>query len=129
MTMTKIADTMRGVNSRIAELKAATSELTVAEKRALLESLTAEVQAASAGVDGPKRRLANIKAAAAATDPYKKKAFASAVSGLRRLGIKLEQIAAKRERCRFGAGYDRTQVERHSAHRAEGQFGQNRRNR
>ena len=45
MTTTKVFPQMRGVNSRLAELKAVTSELSLAEKRALLESLSEDVQA------------------------------------------------------------------------------------
>jgi hypothetical protein len=83
---------IRAVNSRIAELQATTSNLTLEEKKVLLESLSKDVQAAVAKEDGPKRRLANIKAAAA--DPVKSKVFEAAVVGLRRLGMEIEQIAA-----------------------------------
>ena len=74
---------MRGVAAtRIADIKAVTSELTITEKRALLESLTSEIQAATAAVDAPKRRLAAVQAASTATDPRTKAAFKVCSHGL-----------------------------------------------
>jgi hypothetical protein len=94
MALTKFADQMRGVNSKIADLKAATSDLTIAEKRQLLESLTSDIQAASGVVDGPKRRLAAVQAAATSTSPRTKEAFRVATSMLKRLGTEIDAIAA-----------------------------------
>jgi hypothetical protein len=79
---------------KFSDIKAVTSELTIAEKQQLLESLTKDVQAAAAKEDGPKRRLAAIKAAAASTDPRMKDAYATATRGLERLGFSLDAIAA-----------------------------------
>ncbi len=84
---------MRGVAAtRIADIKAVTSELTITEKRALLESLTSEIQAATAAVDAPKRRLAAVQAASTATDPRTKSAFKVAVTGLQKLGYAIDAV-------------------------------------
>ena len=91
MTMTKIPE-MRGVNSKLADIKAATSELSLTEKKALLEELTAQVQAAAVG--GPQRRLAAVKAAATAKDARTKGAFETAVKMLKRLGSELDAVCA-----------------------------------
>jgi hypothetical protein len=85
---------INGVNARIDALKAATSDLSLAEKRVLLEELTAQVEAAAAVVDGPKRRLESVKAAAVATDPRRKEAFSGAVKMLKRLGTEIDAICA-----------------------------------
>ena len=92
MTTTKVFPQMRGVNSRLAELKAVTSELSLAEKRALLESLSEDVQAAA--VDDPKKRLAAVQAAAVSTSPRTKNAFKFAVTGLQKLGLAIDAICA-----------------------------------
>ena len=91
VTLTRFADTMRGVNSNIDGLRAATQGLSLSEKKALLEVLSADVQAA---VDGPKRRLESVKAAAVATDLRTQGAFKTAVKMLKRLGTELDVIAA-----------------------------------
>jgi hypothetical protein len=91
MTMTRIPE-MRGVNARFADLKAATAELTIAEKRVLLESLTEEIQAAAIG--GPKKRLAAVSAAATSTNPRVAGAFKTAVRMLKRLGSELDAVCA-----------------------------------
>jgi hypothetical protein len=55
-TMTKI-DFIRGVNSRLAEIQATTSDLSLAEKQALVSSLERDIQAAAQKEDGPTIRL------------------------------------------------------------------------
>ena len=60
MIMTKLADTMRGVNSNIDGLKAATADLSISDKKALLEILSKDVEAAASVADGPRRRLAAV---------------------------------------------------------------------
>lgn len=91
-TLVKLADTMRGVNSKIADLKAVTSGLTLAEKRQLLESLSDDIQAAA--TDGSKKRLTSVQAAATSTNPRTKEAFKTAVSMLKRLGLEIDAICA-----------------------------------
>jgi hypothetical protein len=91
--MTKIND-IRAINSLIAELQAVTANMTLAEKRVLLESLTSDIQAAASVVDAPKRRLESVKAAAVATDQRTKEAFRTAVSMLKRLGLEIDAICA-----------------------------------
>jgi hypothetical protein len=91
MTMTRIPE-MRGVNSRIADLKAVTSELSLSEKRALLEELTTQVQAAA--LNNPQRRLAAVKVAAVAKDARTKGAFETAIKLLKRLGSDLDKVCA-----------------------------------
>ena len=49
-TPTKFVDTMRGVNSKLAALRATTAELTLGERQALLEALSKDVQAAASAV-------------------------------------------------------------------------------
>ena len=83
MTMTKFADRINGINSRIDALKATTSELTLAEKRQLLESLTADVQAAASAVDAPTKRLAAVSAAATSTNQRTKEAYKFALAACR----------------------------------------------
>jgi hypothetical protein len=94
MALTKFADSMRGVNAKLGDLKAVASELTLAEKRQLLETLTADIQAAASVVDGPKRRLESVKAAATSTNQRTKEAFTGAVKMLKRLGVEIDAIAA-----------------------------------
>ena len=91
MTMTKI-NSMRGVNSRLADIKAASAELSLGEKRALLESLSEDVQAAT--ISNPKKRLESVKAAATAKDARTKGAFQTAVRLLKRLGSDLDAVCA-----------------------------------
>jgi hypothetical protein len=91
-TLTKFADNMRGVNSKLSDLKAVTADLSLAEKRALLESLTDDIQAAA--VDGPKKRLAAVSAAATSTNQRTKEAYKHAVKGLQRLGLAIDAICA-----------------------------------
>jgi hypothetical protein len=91
-TLTKFADTMRGINSKFSDIKAVASQLSLAEKRALLESLTEEIQASA--VDGPKKRLASVQAAAVATNPRTKEAFKVAISGLAKLGYAIDHVCA-----------------------------------
>jgi hypothetical protein len=91
MTMTRI-ESMRGINSKLSELKASTSELSLNEKRVLLESLTAEIQAAAVG--GPTKRLAAVSAAATSTNPRTQGAFKTAVRLLKRLGSELDAVCA-----------------------------------
>ena len=64
MALTKFADIMRGVNGNISGLKAATEGLSFSDKKALLEILSKDVEAAADVASGPKRRLENVKAAA-----------------------------------------------------------------
>jgi hypothetical protein len=94
MTMTKFVDSIRGVNAKLAELQATTANLSLAEKQALLESLSKDVQAAAAKADGPKRRLDAIKAAAVSSNKRTSGAYKAATSGLEKLGYSLDQIAA-----------------------------------
>jgi hypothetical protein len=93
MTMTKI-DRMSGTNAKLVELQATASKMTDAEKRVLHEILSADLQAAASVVDGPKRRLESVKAAAVATDPRRKEAFSGAVKMLKRLGTEIDAICA-----------------------------------
>lgn len=93
-TLTKLADVMRGVNTNIAGLKAATEGLSLSEKRQLLEALTADIQAAASAVDAPKKRLAAGSAAATSTNPRTKEAFQIAVTGLKKLGLEIDAICA-----------------------------------
>jgi hypothetical protein len=79
MTLVKLASEMRGVNNKLAAIKASTSELSLTEKRALLEALSEDVQAAA--TDNPTKRLARVQAAAASSDPRTKSAFKNAVAG------------------------------------------------
>src|SRR4029077_14095172 len=92
-TYTRI-DSIRGVNAKLAELQATTAELSLEEKKSLLESLSKDVSAAAAKADGPKRRLDAVKAAALSTNARTKDAFATATKGLEKLGYSLDQIAA-----------------------------------
>jgi hypothetical protein len=92
-TLTKFADTMRGVNARLSEIQATTANLSLAEKQTLLESLTKDVQAAAAKADGPKMRLDAIKAASVSTNSRMKDAFVTATKGLQKLGYALDAIA------------------------------------
>ena len=92
-TMTKIPS-MRGVNSRISDLKAATCDLTMAEKHQLLEILSKDVEAAASVADAPKRRLAAVSAAAASKDKRTSGAYKLAVASLGALGLKIDAIAA-----------------------------------
>jgi hypothetical protein len=93
-TLTKFADNMRGINSKLAAIKATTSELSLAEKRQLLDVLASDIQAATAAVDAPKRRLASVQAASTATDQRTKEAFKFAVSGLQKLGYAIDHVCA-----------------------------------
>jgi hypothetical protein len=93
MTMIKFADRISSVNARLAEIQATTTNLSLAEKQTLLESLTKDVQAAAAKEDGPKRRLASVKAASISSDPRTKDAFTTAIKGLQSLGYDLEAVA------------------------------------
>ena len=79
---------------KFADIKAVTSELTLAEKQQLLASLERDVSAAAAKEDGPKLRLASVKAASISTDPRMKDAFVTATKGLEKLGYSLDGIAA-----------------------------------
>jgi hypothetical protein len=80
--------------SMIAEIQATTANLTLEEKKALLVSLERDIEAAAEKQDGPKKRLASVKAAAVSKDPRTKEAFNNAVRGLQGLGYDLEAIAA-----------------------------------
>jgi hypothetical protein len=91
--MTKI-DFVRGVNSRISELQAATTDLTLAEKKSLLASLEKDVQAAVAKDDAPKRRLEAVKAASISKDRRTSEAFKRVTASLERLGYSIDSIAA-----------------------------------
>jgi hypothetical protein len=93
-TMTKFADTIRGVNAKLAELQATTANLSLAEKQTLLESLSKDVQAAAAKADGPKQRLDAIKAAAISKNQRAAEAFKRVTASLERLGYSLDSIAA-----------------------------------
>jgi hypothetical protein len=90
--MTKI-DSMRGVNAKLAELKATTDAMTLDQRKAF-ESLAESIRVDAAAVDGPKRRLASVKAAAASVDPKTKEALRTATLSLGRLGLTIESIAA-----------------------------------
>jgi hypothetical protein len=92
-TLTKIPY-INGVNAKLAEIKAATDALSLAEKQALLESLSKDVSAAAAKADAPKRRLDAIKAAAVSSNKRTSGAYKAATSGLEKLGYSLDQIAA-----------------------------------
>ena len=85
---------MRGVNSKIAELQATTSNLTLDEKKSLLASLERDVQAAADKTNGPKQRLASVKAAALSKDERVSESFKIAVRGLQRLGLEIDTICA-----------------------------------
>jgi hypothetical protein len=74
--------------------KPQTSELTLAEKRVLLEALENDISAATSAVDAPKKRLAAVSAAAKSTNQRTKEAYRIAVSGLQALGMKIDAIAA-----------------------------------
>jgi hypothetical protein len=102
-TLHKFADHVRGVKS--AELVTVISssgsdearqwdELSIDEKRALLRHLEQDISAAAQKQDGPKTRLAAVKAAAVSADPRTRDAFNSAVLSLRALGADIEAIAA-----------------------------------
>jgi hypothetical protein len=93
MTMTKIPF-INGINARIDALKAATSDLTIAEKRVLLQAFEKDISAAASAVDAPKKRLAAVSAAAASKDKRTSVAYKNAVAGLASLGKKIDQIAA-----------------------------------
>ena len=92
MTMTKLADSMRGVNTKLSEMTAAASALSLKEKQALLEALANDVQAAA--TDSPTKRLARVQAAAASKDKRTAGAFKVAVAGLQALGLKLDAVCA-----------------------------------
>ena len=94
MTLTKFADRINGINSRIDALKASTTDLTLAEKRILLEALENGISAATSAADAPKKRLAAVSAAAASKDKRTSAAYKNAVAGLAALGKKIDQIAA-----------------------------------
>ena len=47
MALTKFADSMRGVNTNISALQAATEGLSLSDKKALLEILSKDVEAAA----------------------------------------------------------------------------------
>jgi hypothetical protein len=83
---------MRGVNSRLAEVKAVAANMTLTEKRALLDALSEDIQAAA--VDSPKKRLAAVSPAAASTNKRVSEAYQLAVKGLGALGLKIDSIAA-----------------------------------
>jgi hypothetical protein len=93
-TLTKFADVMRGVNGNISGLKAATEGLSLSDKKALLEILSKDVEAAASVADGPRRRLESVKAAATSTNQRTKEAFTGAVKMLKRLGVEIDAIAA-----------------------------------
>jgi hypothetical protein len=93
MSMHKF-DHMRAINSRLAEMQATAAALSLDEKKALLASLEKDVQATVQKVDGPKTRLAAVKAAAVSRDPRISGSFKTAVLSLSRLGCDLEAIAA-----------------------------------
>ena len=93
-TLTKIADTMRGVNSNIEGLRAATAGLSISDKKALLEILSKDVEAAADVASAPKKRLAAVSAAATSKDPRTAGAYKTAVTMLKRLGTALDSIAA-----------------------------------
>ena len=92
-TMTKIPS-MRGVNSKIAEPQATTANLSLAEKRALLDFLTSDIQAAASAVDAPKKRLAAVSAAATSKNQRVSESYKAAVKGLVSLGMTIDAIAA-----------------------------------
>jgi hypothetical protein len=92
-TPTKFASTMRGVNSKLAEVHATTESLSLAEKQSLLGSLSKEVAAAALKQDGPRRRLESVRAASSSTSPRTKDAYKTAIASLRALGADLESIA------------------------------------
>jgi hypothetical protein len=94
VTLTKLAESIRGVNSKLAAVQATTAELTLGEKQALLESLSKEVHAAASAADAPRTRLAAVSAAAASTNQRTKEAFKIAVRGLEALGMKIDAVAA-----------------------------------
>jgi hypothetical protein len=75
-------------------MHATTADLSLDEKKALLASLERDVQAAAAKADGPKTRLANVKAAAISKNPRTSEAYKTAVMSLSRLGCDIEAIAA-----------------------------------
>ena len=79
---------------KFSDIKAVTSELTIAEKQQLLESLSKDVSAAVAKADGSKQRLESVKAASISKDPRVSGAFKLAKAGLQRLGLDIEAIAA-----------------------------------
>jgi hypothetical protein len=89
---TKMFSEMKGVNSKLSELKATTAELSLAEKRQLLESLSEDISAAA--VAGPKKRLAAVSAAAVSTNQRTKEAYKHAVKGLECLGLAIDAICA-----------------------------------
>ena len=93
-TLTKFADSMKGVNTKLSEVTAVAAALSLKEKEVLLEALSKDVQAAASAVDAPKKRLAAVSAAAASTNQRKKEAYKVAVSGLQALGMKIDAIAA-----------------------------------
>jgi hypothetical protein len=77
MTMTKI-NYIRGVNERLAKIEATTADLSLAEKQALVATLEKDIKAAAEKQDGPKTRLAAVKAAAVSRDPRTSEAYKSA---------------------------------------------------
>ena len=93
-TLTKFADSMRGVAGNISGPKAATEGLSLSDKKALLEILSKDVEAAADVASGPKRRLESVKAAAVSTDLRTKEAFQGAVKMLKRLGTEIDAICA-----------------------------------
>jgi hypothetical protein len=70
--LTKI-DSMRAINARLADISETTSKLSLQEKQSLLSSLELDVAVHAAKEDGPKRRIAAVKVAAASTDPRKRR--------------------------------------------------------
>ena len=91
-TLTKVADTMRGVNNKLNEMTAAASALSLNEKQQLLEALAKDVQAAA--TDSPTKRLASVQAAAVSANRRTSGAYEVAVAGLQALGPKLDAICA-----------------------------------
>jgi hypothetical protein len=92
-TMHKI-DFVRGINARISEIQATTENLTLAEKKTLLESLSKDIQAAAQKADGPKRRLDSVKAASVSRDPRTANAYKRVTASLEALGYSIDSIAA-----------------------------------
>jgi hypothetical protein len=91
-TMTKFADTLRGVNAKLGEVTAVAAALSLKEKQALLESLASDIQAAA--TDNPTKRLAAVQAAAASPNKRVVEAYKTATHSLAALGMKIDAIAA-----------------------------------
>jgi|HubBroStandDraft_2_1064218.scaffolds.fasta_scaffold1288890_1 hypothetical protein len=91
-TLTKSADSMKGVNTKLSEMTAAAAGLSLKDKQALLESLASDISAAA--TDSPTKRLARVQAAAASKDKRTAGAFKVAVAGLHALGLKLDAVCA-----------------------------------